>query len=159
MTTYPTLATIAKKQIVTADYLNDLKAAIDLIRTPAYYYYLRGSADADLTTSSSTMADLNSNTTVASLDCSGNPVRVTLYAGRQTTAASTVQFDLLVDGVSVRGGTAIWIGTTNTPVNLIWTVDGLAAGTHSFKIQWKSASAALSTLFSANGIWFEIREE
>jgi len=159
MSTYPTIATIAKKQIITADYLNDLKDAIGIIRSPGRYYYLRGSGDADLTTSSASMADLNANTTVASLDVSGNPVRVALYAGRQTTAASTVQFDLLVDGVSVRGGTAIWLGQTNVPVNLLWIVDGLAAGSHSFKIQWKSASAVLSTLFSANGIWFEIREE
>lgn len=159
MTTYPTIATIAEKQIVTSDYLNDLKDAIGIIRSPGRYYYLRGAADPDLTTSSASMADLNANTTVASLDVSGNPVRVALYAGRMTTAAATCQFDLLVDGVSVRGGTAIWIAGTNTPVNLLWIVDGLAAGSHSFKIQWKSASAALSTLFSANGIWFEIREE
>lgn len=159
MATFPTIETIDFKALVPSAYLNRLKAAIDLLRTPARYYFLQNSGSADLTTSSASFADLGANFTVASLDCSGNPVHITLYAGRQTTAAATVQFDLLIDGVSVRGGTAIWIGTTNTPVHLTWVADGLTAGTHSFKIQWKSASAALSTLFSANGIWFEIVEQ
>lgn len=165
MADFPDIATIAKKEIVTSDHMNDLKDAIDIIRDKARYYYLRGAADPDLTTSSSSFADLGASFTVASLvlstnpDGNANPVHIRLYSGRQTTAAATVQFDVLIDGVSVRGGTAVWIAGTNTPVNLEWVADGLLGGTHSFKIQWKSASAALSTLFSANGIWYEIVEE
>lgn len=160
MATFPTVAALAKKALVrSAEFLNLLVTSIDMLRNPARYYFLQNSGSADLTTSSSSFADLGANFTVSSLDVSGNPVTIKLYAGRMTTAAATCQFDLLIDGVSVRGGTAVWIGTTNTPVNLEWVADGLSAGTHSFKIQWKSASAALSTLFSANGIWFEIVEE
>lgn len=159
MATYPTIATIAAKQIVTSDYLNDIKDAIDIIRSPGRYYYARGSGDADLTTNSTSAADLGANFTVASLDVSGNPVRVILYSGRHTTTATLTEIDLLVDGVSVRGGTSVWRGVTNVPVNFCWIVDGLSPGTHSFKIQWKINGSGTSTLYSAHGIWFEVREE
>lgn len=159
MATYPTIAEITERQIVTHTHLNNIRDAIDIIRDPGRYYYARGSGDADLTTSSTTAADLNANTTVTGLDLSGNPVRVILYSGRHTTTATLTEIDLLVDGVSVRGGTSVWRGVTNVPVNFCWIVDGLSAGTHDFKIQWKISGAGTSTLYSAHGIWFEVREE
>lgn len=159
MSTYPTIATISEKQIVTHTHFNNLKDAIGIIRSPGRNYYLRGSGDADLTTSSTSAADLGANFTVTALDLSGNPVRVHLYSGRHTTTATLTEIDLLVDGVSVRGGTSVWRGVTNVPVNFCWIVDGLSAGTHDFKIQWKISGAGTSTLYSAHGIWFEVREE
>jgi hypothetical protein len=159
MPTYPTITQFTEKQVLTAAELNELVDAIDIIRDPGRYYYARGSGDADLTTSSTSAADLNANTTVTGLDVSGNPVRVILYAGRHTTTATLTEIDLLVDGVSVRGGTSVWRGVTNVPVNFCWIVSGLSAGTHDFKIQWKINGAGTSTLFSAHGIWFEVREE
>lgn len=158
MTTYPMIATIAEKQIVTHTYLNNLKDAIGIIRSPGRYYYLKNSGDADLTTSSTSAADLAANFS-ATIDVSGNPVRVILYSGRHTTTATLTEFDLLVDGVSVRGGTSIWRGVTNVPVNLCWVIDGLTAGSHTIKPQWKISGAGTSTLYSAHGIWYEVREE
>lgn len=158
MATFPTIESIGFQNLVPSAYLNRLKSAIDMLRTPARYYYLRGSGDADITTSSTSAADLGANFTVASLDVSGNPVQVRLYSGRHTTTATLTEIDLLVDGVSVRGGTSVWRGVTNVPVNFCWVVDGLSAGTHSFKIQWKISGAGTSTLYSAHGIWFEIVE-
>lgn len=158
MATYPTIAQFTEKQILTAADLNELVDAVDIIRDPGRYYYLKNSGDADLTTTSTSSADLSANFSTT-IDVSGNPVRVILYSGRHTTTATLTEFDLLVDGVSVRGGTAIWRAVTNVPVNLCWVVDGLAAGSHTFKIQWRITGAGTSTLYSAHGIWFEVREE
>lgn len=159
MATYPTLTSFTEKQLVYHTDMNNILDAIDIIRSPGRYYYLKSAGDADLTISSTTMADLAAQFTVASLDTSGNPVRIMLYAGRQTTTATFTQFDLLIDGISVRGGTPVWRGVTNVPVMLTWVADGLSAGTHSYKIQWNINGAGTSTIYPAYGIWFEIREE
>jgi len=159
MSTYTTIPTLADGNLLTAAHMEILKADIDIIRTPGRYYYLKGAGEADLTEASTTFNDIAAPFTVADLDTSGNPVRVMLYAGRHTTTATLSELDLIVDGLSVRGGTPVWRGATNVPIMFTWIVDGLAAGPHDYNLQWRINGAGTTTIYSAYGIWFEIREE
>lgn len=158
MPTFVTLPSFAEKSILTAAHMNDIKNDLDMIRSPARYYYLKNSGDADLTEATTTFNDIAANFTVASLDTSGNPVSIRFFAGRHTTTATLTQLDLIIDGLSVRGGTPIWTGATNVPIMFEWIADGLMAGAHSFNLQWRISGAGTTTIFSANGIWYEIRE-
>ena len=159
MATWVTLPTLAEKTLLTALHMNNIKNDIDIIRSPALHYYLRGSGDADYTTSSTTYADIDTTNVNATLTLTGNPVRIKFYAGRHNNAATAGEIDLLIDGVSIRAGTPIWRAGAGTPVNLEWVASGLSAGSHTFKLQWRMVGAGAFTLPSANGVWFEVREQ
>ncbi len=157
MSTYTAIPTLATKQVLTYLHMNILKTNIDIIRSPGRYYYLKPSGEADLTVAGAAFVDIAApfSTTI---DVSGNPVRCILYVGRHTTGGGATQFDLLVDGVSVRGAVAIWSGGS-IPINITWIVDGLTAGNHTFKFQWLRTVSGTATIFSANGVMMEVREE
>lgn len=158
MATYPTISQFNERQLVTEQNMNDIRDALGIIRSPGRYYFLKNAGDADLTISSTTLADISASFTVASLDTSGNPVRILFYVGRHTTSATLTNINLIIDGVDVNGGTPVWRGTTGS-ISFMWIADGLAAGSHSYKLQWNISGAGTSTLVSANRVWYEIREE
>jgi hypothetical protein len=158
MATWATLTTLAAKQLLTYTHMNNIKNDIDILRTPARYFYQRPVVDGDYTEASTTFNDIDATNIDETLTTTGNPVQIRFYSGRHNNTATALEIDLIIDGVSVMAGTPIWRGIANVPCSLVWISEGLAAGSHSFKLQWRIVGAGTATFPVANGIWFEIRE-
>lgn len=130
-------------------------------RTPPQYSYVRSLVAANYTISSTTIADIDGTNLIATIVTTGNPILMVLFAGKLGNgAAGTVTFDAVVDGVSQTSGNGfpfVLAAAENKPVNLTVPILNLAAGSHTFKWQWKN-STNTATLFSANLITTLIRE-
>jgi hypothetical protein len=154
--TFNNLAPLGVKQVITSERLNQMLENIELFRTPPRHFYEKTSGN--YSTSSTSLADIDATNVNASLTTTGNPVRVNFRGGRSTMTATTAEISILVDGVDPYGS-GIWrVGSTEIPVNLGITIDGLAAGVHTFKLQFKINGAGTFTIQGANIIQFEVYE-
>ncbi|MGQ9889713.1 MAG: hypothetical protein ACUVSX_14670 [Aggregatilineales bacterium] len=74
-------------------------------------------------------------------------------------AGTTVVFDLVVDGVS-QGGLDGVIGSSAgiVPMSFVWLVEGLAAGAHTVKLQWK-VSAGTGTLYGGGTAYLRFKPQ
>lgn len=117
----------------------------------------------DFTTSSTSFVDISSTYYQASITPSmSSPLTCRLEVNlrglfTQTNASNyTTIFDILIDGVSVSGGTGVQAIRGNSasyyPLNLCHIIEGVAAGAHTIKVQWKVENAsAVAKLYAANG--------
>lgn len=156
---YSPLTTFTAKQSITSAIFNAIKDDIDLFRSPPRHFYQRGLTDGNYTTSSTTLADIDATNINASITTTGNPVRVFLRTGRQTMTATAGEINLLVDGLDFASGQPVWrTTTTEIPVIIDIVVNGLSAGVHTFKLQFRITGAGTFALQDDNLIQFEVRE-
>lgn len=100
---------------------------------------------ADYTTSANTWADIDSTDLSSTITTTGGDVLL-WFVGTVNVTSGRGHFDFTVDGTRVGGDD----GLVRTPgasvvaiVPLIYLVRDLAAGQHTFRVQWKSAGATL----------------
>jgi hypothetical protein len=106
------------------------------------------------TTASATMALVDGTNLQPRIECSGNPLRVTLRCNAfHTTASSTYILTPWVDGAAAEtGSTDFFTGVSaavasgpTTPMNMQWTIVP-AAGSHLIGWAWRTPSGASATL-------------
>lgn len=120
----------------------------------AYYSIVRNadaSASDDYTTTSSSMAAIDSTNLNPRIECSGAPLRVTLIGSQANSGAGNQHvFGIRQDGSAINGGPhAYWnapVANYFAPLVLTWTTTP-AAGSHQFAPYW-STSAGTATLYA-----------
>lgn len=106
------------------------------------------SLDTAINTSSTSFADMTGVT--LTVTTSGGSVLVGFSGCFVTAAATIIAIDLQADGTS-QGGTDGVVSHFHTgtgsiliPISFVWLVEGLDAGSHTFKLRWKTASGTLT---------------
>src|SRR5260221_5905875 len=148
---WTTPPTFTPGQVVTATDLNSY-----LRDNPSYLLgrpnsAIRRNNGSDYTTSPSSFVDIDGTNLAITFVLSGTAVLIT-FAGALRTAAARQQadFDVTVDGVRYGLGNngLISINIPNASVDNLVSfavlVSGLAAGTHTFKLQWKVSGSTLT---------------
>jgi hypothetical protein len=142
-------------EIVDAEDMNVIGADLTLLRTPP-----SASVDlnesADYTTTSTAFVDINATKLSHTITTSGGDVLVT-FAGsalNSHVAGANVLFDVTVDSVRAGGDDGIFMATgfANLAANISFAywIKGLAAGSHTFRLQWK-VSAGTAILWTGAG--------
>ena len=111
---------------------------------------------ASYTTTSTSFVDIDGTNLKITFTISGSAVLLG-FTGVLGIASPDTQFDLLVDGARYASVGSDGLAAMQTPsgypfgITLVGLVTGLAAGQHTFKIQWKNLTGGTSTLFAGNG--------
>jgi len=136
-----TLANLATGQLVTETHMDNIREDIEFLAGLG----VKGSAsdNVDRTTTSTSFVDMtNMSVTITTY---GNPV-ILVYTGTVSnpTAGGGVNLDFTVDGTRQGGasGLAQALGSLAYINTLIYPILTLAAGSHTFKLQWKTTNAS-----------------
>ncbi len=144
---------------------NDLVAAADLneqlrdnqefLKDPPTDIYDANEAS-DYTTTSTSFTDVDGTNFSLSLDTEGGDVLVWFSGNvRTNSAGQTIHLNVSVDGsdnVADDGiiGTPVTGAQPGLPTTFIRLIQGLAAGTHTFKLRWKT-NTGTATLYAGAG--------
>jgi hypothetical protein len=142
--------------LVTEADMDAIRGNIEYLLDPNHARTRRDTAS--YTTTSTTFVDVDATNLAISLETHGGPVLVSVAgAASMTGVGALTYFDLEVDGVrqgSASGSGAGLVAFTSPAashqhnISLAHLVTGLAAGTHTFKLQWR-VSATTATLYAA----------
>ena len=112
---------------------------------------------ADYTTTSSSFVDIDATNLALTLITEGGDVEVHFYGTFSSSVSSNMNLEIDVDGSPYGGDGGIGLVALNTPpnqgerfVSFSCLVTGLTAGSHTFKIQWLTASGTV-TLYAGVG--------
>lgn len=114
---------------------------------------------ADYTTTSTVFVDVDATNLALTVTTDGGDVLVG-FAGNSannstTSAGRMTYFNIAVDGVDYFGDDGVIAVTRfyDTPGNASFVVliEGLSAGSHTFKLRWKTATGTSSTLYAGAG--------
>lgn len=143
-------------QLVTASDLNtQLRDNLNALKTPPSAHY-EGNQGSDYTTASASFADVDGTNLALTITTKGGDVFVGFQGSVEHSTSGAVFFDVLIDGTTYVGGDdgivrVRGVDAADTlPVNFVRLVPGLSAGSHSFKLRWKT-SAATATLLAGAG--------
>lgn len=145
--------------LVTAGDLNaQLRDNLEFLKAPPFASFIANEGS-DYTTTSGSFVNVDNtagkfNLTLVTY---GGPVLV-CFSGNiiRSTSPQRVYFDVELDGVRLAGDDGILgIGdpsniSPGTPVTLLWWKTGLAAGSHTFKLQWRTTTGT-ATLYAGAG--------
>ncbi len=151
----PDLSTFS--QLLTSKLLSDLINNLKERRTPTQYVFTRDPAAGNKALTNTTYADWDAGSTFTGT-FTGNVVEVGFAIGDVTLAVNLV-LTLLVDNVDIgisTTGLAIWKTTDEHAFKYLIT--GLAAGSHTIKLQTKNASAGTVTFNSTRAMQFWVKE-
>jgi hypothetical protein len=146
--------TWAEGEIVAAQDMNDIGDNLEALKSPPTTI-VNLNESANYTTTSTTFVDVNASRLTLTITTSGGAVLVT-FAGSVTMSAanSILYFDLLVNGSRIAGDDGILTMTAASTVatngSFFYWLTGLAAGTHTIKLQWK-ISTGTGTLWAGAG--------
>lgn len=158
--TWSAPATWTTDQVVTAADLNqELRDNLIALKDPPSDNYELNEG-ADDTTSSTSFGDVDATNFALTIITTGGDVMVNLAGASidNATGSARTFFDIDVDGVRAGGDDGIARieqGTSgganvNMLVSFSYLITGLAAASHTFKLQWK-VSAGTSKLFAGAG--------
>lgn len=148
--TWTTPRTWSTGELVTASLLNThLRDNLDALKNPPSASYLADES-ANYTTTSTSFVDVDATDFSFTLDTGGGDVLVTFNG--VVGGSGTVFFDVEVDGVRFAGDDGITrtINGSTHALSFVILVEGLAAGSHTFRLQWK-VSASTGTLYAGAG--------
>jgi hypothetical protein len=170
---YVTLASVSTGDLLTAtdwnqagdnfDHLAALKAggsalsakssAAELLATPRATYTLNESSN--YTTTSTSFVDIDATKLALTLITNGGDVEVNFYGSFSIDGTQPFYLDVAVDGVRTAGDDGLLkhsITTSGATANTAFRrlISSLAAGSHTFKLQWKTAGNTL-TLYAGAG--------
>lgn len=138
--------------------------AITAQASPPYAVYDKPTTDANKTTTSTTFTDLDATAGTFNLTVttSGNLVQTNLRLNlTHGTNGAYVYVDVLIDGVSISNGNGILIkqaqGTAEYFTLSTTFLTSLAAGSHTFKVQWRTTGGT-ATLVSTFMNHFSVLE-
>lgn len=116
---------------------------------PSDFYTFNDSAD--WSSSSTSWANIDGTDLFLSIDTNGGDVIVHFHG--TTNNLTQVYFDIAVDGTRYFGDDGIIRVANGTilPASFTVIVSGLAAGTHTFAMQWRAASATTISLYAGAG--------
>jgi hypothetical protein len=153
---WTTPATWAVDQLVTATDLNThLRDNLNALKTPPSAHY-EANQGSDYTTTSTSFVDVDSTNFALTITTAGGDVFLGFHGSVESSGPSGICFDVLVDGVAQVGGNDGIVrvrpdsGSDGHCPSFARLVSGLAAGQHTFKLQWKTFSGT-ATLFAGAG--------
>jgi hypothetical protein len=137
-------------QLVTATNLNEqLRDNLEFLKTPptALVSINQGS---DYATTSTTFVDIDVTNLSLTITTAGGDVLIAFMA--YTGGTSRLYFDVSIDGTRVGGddGFVSAVAAANTPVTLVVLKQGLAPGSHTFRVQWK-VNSGTGTMYAGAG--------
>jgi len=143
-----TTGTLITASIWNADIVDNLDALKD---PPTDHYEL--DEVSDYTTSSTSFTDVDATNLAMSVTTTGGDVIVEFHGTMMVNATYFFMLDIDVDG-SREGGDDGILSFENAsgevkPVSFSRLITGLAAGSHTFKLQWKVMNGAATVTLSA----------
>jgi hypothetical protein len=148
--------TWADNNLVAASDLNaEIRDRMDFLKSPPTAQYTLNQAS-DYTTTSTSFVDVDGTNLVLTITTAGGDVLIG-FSGLVGNNGNTqnVLFDVLLDGVRIGGDDGL-IGMRTaaagaaSPVSLLFLKTGLSAGSHTFKLQWRT-TATTATLYAGAG--------
>jgi hypothetical protein len=150
--------TWAVGELVTAALLNThLRDNLEALKVPptALHNVNQGS---DYQTTSTSFVNVDATNLALTIVTGGGDVLIGFYGFVNVAAgAKFAYFDVEIDGVRMAGDDGLVAANSQQSANQAFCVSfvtlkqGLAAGTHTFKLQWKATSAATLTLYAGAG--------
>lgn len=140
-------------QLVTEGQLNEqVRDNLEWLKNPP-----RAAADLAANIATTSTAFVDAPGLALTLTTAGGALLVGFTGVAGNATGATVVFDLVVDGVS-QGGLDGVIGSSAgvVPVAFVWLVEGLAAGAHTVKLQWK-VSSGTGTLYGGGTAYLRFR--
>jgi hypothetical protein len=143
-------ATWTVGQLVTATNLNEqLRDNLEFLKTPPTSLYNLNQAS-DYTTTSTSFVDVDATNLSLTIVTAGGDVLITFmgFGG----SSGRIYLDVAIDGVRMAGddGFLASANGVSTPVTLVALKQGLSAGSHTFKLQWK-VNTGTGTLYAGAG--------
>lgn len=157
MATWTTPKTWSTGEALTASDMNaHIRDNLDALKAPPTDNYECNEAS-DYTTTSTTFVDVDATNLNLTITTTGGDVMVGFYGTVKHSAASNnaIKFDVDLDGSLIAGddgliGTNFPAASQSRAVSFVVLVTGLSAGSHTFKLQWHTASAT-ATLYAGAG--------
>lgn len=142
--TWTTLPDLNDGDVLTGDHMDQIRGNIEYLLNPNSGLVKHNKGSSYYTTSTG-FVDVDSENLSIALTTNGGPVLV-LFVGTAYISGATLLFDIAVDGTRFASDNAYGLArlTTpsgNTPVSFAVLVDGLSAGTHTLKLQWRVTSS------------------
>lgn len=149
-----TLTTFAGSNVPTAAELNPFSDNLTFLRTPVVNDYYEANEASNITTTSTTFADISANFT-KTFTMSGGYV-LCLFS----CVCTKVALDWCVDGVR-RGdatlGSAHWASSSDAiMVTMPLPLTGLSVGSHTVSVQWRVSVSGTATIYTAYGARFYV---
>jgi hypothetical protein len=138
-----------------SDLLNAMLDNINFLRDPAAGLYALSVAGANITTTSTSFVDLTGFT--KTITTQGRPVEICFDA---RVASTNARFDFQVDGATITGdvdGLGAVTPASTFGNNSFRRVVALAAGSHTFKVQWR-VTTGTGTVYAAGLAQFYVAE-
>ncbi len=154
MPVWTTMNDLATGDLVTEADMDAIRGNIEYLLDPSKARVLRDNSG-NYTTTSTAFVDVDAANLAVTLTTNGGPVLVSASGvARNTSSSDATCFDVAVDGTRVGDGFGQGLvrvtGTTYANMSFAVLVTGLAAGSHTFKLQW-SVTAGTGDLISQSG--------
>lgn len=156
---WTTPRTWAVGEAITADLLNEqLRDNLSVLKDPGSANY-EADETGDYTTTSSSFVDVDATNLALTIETNGGDVLVHFHGSiKNSNAGGIMFFDIDVDGTRHGGDDGCIVvenpdaATASQRIAISFTrlITGLAAGSHTFKLQWKR-SAGTITLYAGAG--------
>jgi hypothetical protein len=141
-------------ELVSASLLNQhLRDNLDYLKTPPTAAYILNESS-DYTTTSTSFANVDNVKLALTIITAGGDVLIG-FCGSVLQSAGTLFFDVEVDGTRTAGDDGLLVVTPGASTNrgnatFFKLLQGLAPGSHTFKLQWK-VNTGTATLFAGAG--------
>jgi len=151
--------TWVNEPLIAGDLNTHLRDNLEALKTPPSYQYT-SSENVTFSSSTTSFASVNQPRFGCTLNTSGGDVMVGFYGSVAGSASQQwIYFDVEVDGQRQGGTDGLMMVEraqgTDKPnllgISFVRLIEGLAAGSHTFYLQWKSNSG-VATLYSSNGL-------
>lgn len=153
--TWTTPRTWADEELVTANLMNThIRDNLNALKSPPSDNYEANEAS-DYTTTSTSFVDLDATKFSLTITTTGGDVLVGFNGNFKCTASTVAFLDIDVDGSRVGGDDGIKVFDVNASIagafpSFARLITGLSAGTHTFKLQWRTGSGTL-TMYAGAG--------
>jgi hypothetical protein len=141
-------------ELVTAALLNaHLRDNLDFLKTPPTALYILNESS-DYTTTSTSFANVDGTKLSLTITTAGGDVLIG-FCGSILQSSASLFFDVEIDGSRTGGDDGLGVFTPTSSAQRFNTtffklVQGLAPGSHTFKLQWK-VNGGTATLFAGAG--------
>jgi hypothetical protein len=148
----------ANNDLVAASNLNDIGNNLAALKAPPTALFVANESS-DYTTTSTTFVNVDgtSGKFFLTITTTGGDVLVG-FSGTVMSSGGSIFFDVEVDGARTAGDDGLMAASpasssARTAVTFFKLIQGLAAGSHNFKLQWKeNVGAGTATLLAGSGV-------